>query len=99
MALQRAVGMSGRQLGREVLLEACGIGAIGGAGGALLGTLTGALITKSMEVQFAWRIDFQAPIALNLLALGLGVAIAALSGLLPSRLAVRAPIIESLRYE
>jgi putative ABC transport system permease protein len=99
MGLQRAVGMGGKQLRGSVLLEAAGIGAIGGAGGAILGVVSGFFMTKAMEAQFSWRVPYQAPWLLLGLSVLLGIAVAAASGIVPSRLAVRSSIIESLRYE
>lgn len=99
MGLQRALGMGGRQLSRSVFLEAAGIGLIGGIGGALLGTASGMLMLESMEAQFAWEVPYQAPFGLWGLAIAGGVVLACLVGLFPSRMATRASIIESLRYE
>lgn len=99
MGLQRAIGMGGRQLSRSVLLEAAGIGLIGGIGGAILGTASGMVMLESMEAQFAWEVPYQAPVGLWALAVIGGVALAAAVGVVPSRLATRASIIESLRYE
>ena len=99
MGLQRAIGMSGKQLGGTVLLEAAAIGLIGGLGGAVLGTGSGLVMTKAMEAQFAWRVPFQTPWLLIAVSVGLGVLVAAAAGAIPSRLAVRTRIIESLRYE
>jgi len=99
MGLQRAVGMSGKQLRGTVLLEAASIGVVGGIGGAVLGTASGFVMTKAMEAQFAWRVPFETPWVLIVASVGLGVVVAAAAGAVPSRLAGRAPIIESLRYE
>jgi len=99
MGLQRAIGMGRAQIGRSLFLETLGIGLIGGAGALIMGTATGLLMTKLMEAQYAWRIPYQAPAGLIALAIAAGVVIAVVAGALPSRMAVRAPIIESLRYE
>ena len=99
MGLQRALGMGNRQLQRSVLLEAAGIGIIGGIGGVILGTVSGILMLASMEFQFEWDIDFQLPIAMWVLGIVGGAALAAVVGLFPSRMASRTPIISSLRYE
>jgi putative ABC transport system permease protein len=99
MGLQRALGMSGAQLGRSVLLEAASIGVVGGAGGALLGTASGLLMTRAMEAQFAWQIAFRPPYALIAGALAGAIVLAAAAGLFPSRAAARSSIIHSLRYE
>jgi putative ABC transport system permease protein len=99
MGLQRALGMGRKQLFGSVLLEAAGIGLIGGIGGAILGTVSGMLMLKSMEAQFAWRVPFLLPVGAWLLAVAGGIVLAAVVGLVPSRLAARAQIIEALRYE
>ena len=99
MGLQRAIGMGTSQLGRTVLTEAAGIGIIGGVGGVLLGTVTAFFMTQAMEAEFSWRIAFQLPVLLSLVAVVGSVILAAGAGLLPSRMAVRTSIIESLRYE
>ena len=99
MGLERALGMSGRQLRRSVLVEASSIGIIGGVGGAILGTASGWLMTKAMEAQFAWQIMFQLPVMVGFAAIAGGMILAGLAGVLPSRTAVRTSIVESLRYE
>jgi putative ABC transport system permease protein len=99
MGLQRAIGMGGAQLGRTVLMEAGAIGVIGGVGGVVLGTVTAFFMTQAMEAEFSWRISFQLPVLLSAAALVGSIALAAAAGSLPSRMAVRTPIIESLRYE
>lgn len=99
MGLERAIGMGARQLGSTVLLEAAAIGVVGAVGGVLLGTITGFFMTQAMEAEFSWHIPFHLPLGLIAASLLGGVILAAAAGLLPSRLAVRTPIIESLRYE
>ncbi|MDQ3941318.1 MAG: ABC transporter permease [Actinomycetota bacterium] len=99
MGLERAIGMSGKQLARTVLLEAGAIGVIGGVGGAVLGTVSGYFMTQAMEAEFAWRVAFEVPWLLMAGSVALGIVGAAAAGFGPSKLAVRAPIIESLRYE
>ena len=99
MGLERALGMSARQLRRSVLIEASSIGIIGGGGAVILGTASGWLMTKAMEAQFAWQIVFQLPIVVGITAIAGGMILAGLAGVLPSRTAVRASIVESLRYE
>lgn len=99
MGLQRAIGMGSSQLGKTVLVEAAAIGIIGGIGGVLLGLVTAFFMTQAMEAEFSWRIAFQLPVLLSLVAVVGSVILAAAAGLLPSRMAVRTSIIESLRYE
>lgn len=98
-ALSRAVGMTSRELRRVVALEAGVLGLVGSAGAVLLGSVLGLLMTRIMEVQFSWSVTFREPWALVGLALAGGIAISIVAGALPSRLAARTPIVESLRYE
>ncbi len=97
--LQRALGMGRSQISRSLLLETTGIGIVGGVGALIMGTATGFLMTQLMEAQYAWVIPYSAPVALSALAIAAGIAIAVVAGLLPTRMAVRVPIIQSLRYE
>lgn len=99
MGLQRALGMGSRQLRGSVILEAAGIGIIGGIGGAVLGTIAGFMMMKSMEAQFQWDIQFQIPYLMWIAGIFGGAVLAALVGSGPSRGATRVSIIESLRYE
>ena len=99
MGLQRAIGMGSAQLRRTVLVEAAAIGLIGGIGGVILGGVTAFFMTQAMEAEFSWRIAFQLPVLLSSSAVLGSVVLAAGAGWLPSRMAVRTSIIESLRYE
>ena len=98
-ALSQAVGMTRRQLGKTVFLEAAGIGLIGSVGGVLFGTLFGSVMLVMMEQQFAWRVPFEPQWLLIGGAVVGGILLAASSALYPGRVAVRRPIVESLRYE
>nr|MBA2725331.1 ABC transporter permease [Actinomycetota bacterium] len=93
--LSRALGMSGGQLRQVVVLEAAGIGLIGGGGAALFGLVLGKVMTLIMETQFSWEITYRIPWTLMTGAVLGGIVIAALAGLPPGRMARRAPIIES----
>ena len=99
MGLERAIGMGGGQLGRTVLLEAAAIGLVGGVGGVVLGMITAFFMTQAMEAEFSWRIPYQLPVVLMVMSVLGSVVLSALAGFLPSRMAIRTPIIESLRYE
>ena len=91
MGLERAIGMGSSQLARTVLLEAAVIGAIGGAGGALLGAVTGFFMTQAMEAEFSWRIPYVLPILL---------ALASIAGVLaavgPARRAAKLDILDAI---
>jgi putative ABC transport system permease protein len=97
--LQQAVGMGRRQLGRTVLLEAAGIGIVGGVGAVVLGAGLGVLMLTSMNFLYAFDIPYRAPWELFGVALVAGTAIAAASAVYPRRLATRLHIVECLRYE
>ena len=99
IALQRAIGMGAAQVSRSLFLETGAIGVVGGAGALIMGTATGFMMTQLMEAQYAWRIPYQTPFLLVSLSVVAGIVIALIAGALPNRMAVRAPIIESLRYE
>jgi putative ABC transport system permease protein len=99
MGLQRAIGMARSQMSRSLLLETGAIGLIGGVGAIVMGTATGFLMTQLMEAQYAWRVPYQVPVGLIAVSVIAGIGIALAAGFLPTRLAVRVPIIESLRYE
>ncbi len=97
--LTRALGMKPSEVRRTVMIEAAVMGAVGSAGAALLGSILGLLMTRIMEVQFSWSVTFREPWALVGLACLGGVVISVLAGALPSRLAARTSIVDSLRYE
>ena len=97
--LQQAIGMGRRQLGRTVVLEAIGIGLVGGAGAIVLGSGLGVLMLLSMNFLYAFDIPYQPPWTLFAIAVAAGTAIAAFSAVYPRRLATRLRIVECLRYE
>ncbi|HEX2057296.1 MAG TPA: FtsX-like permease family protein [Actinomycetota bacterium] len=97
--LQQAIGMGRRQLGWTVVLEAAGIGIVGGAGAIVLGSGLGVLMLLSMNFLYAFDIPYQPPWELFAFALAAGTALAALSAVYPRRLATRLQIVECLRYE
>lgn len=97
--LQQAIGVGRRQLGRTVVLEAAGIGLVGGAGAVLLGTALGILMLLSMNFLYAFDIPYQPPWALFVIAVVAGTVMAAASAIYPRRVAARLSIVECLRYE
>lgn len=99
LGLQRAVGMARGQLGRSLLLEAGAIGIIGGTGAVLLGLAIGSLMLDDMSELFSFSIPYEVPWVLVGVAFVVGMGLAGLAGLYPTRTAVRTPIIEALRYE
>lgn len=97
--LQQAIGMGRRQLGRTVVLEAAGIGVVGGVGAVVLGSGLGVLMLVSMNFLYAFDIPYQPPWTLFVVAIAAGTVIAALSAVYPRRIATRLQIVECLRYE
>jgi putative ABC transport system permease protein len=97
--LQRALGMGRKDITRALTLEATAIGIVGGAGALIVGAGIGILMTRLMEAQYSWRVPFEPPLGLIVFAVIGATVISVLAGLLPTRLAVRTTIIESLRYE
>ncbi len=97
--LQRAVGMGARQLRRTVLLEAAGIGLLGGVAAIAIGLGIGFIMTRAMEIRFAWQVAFRPSPSLIVGSLAAGVALAALASIYPSHLATRIPIVRCLRFE
>ncbi|MDQ3645617.1 MAG: ABC transporter permease [Actinomycetota bacterium] len=99
LGLQQTLGMSRRQMAGSLLLEAGVIGIVGGAGATLLGLAIGFLMLQGMVTMYAFTIPFEPSWSLAAVAFTVGVVLAALAGLYPTRMAVKVPIIESLRYE
>ena len=99
LGLQQAMGMGRRQLVQSLLTEAAVIGAIGGLGAVLLGAGIGIMMLHGLAASYSFQVPFQPAWGLAAVALTVGVAIAALAGVYPTRRAARVPIIESLRYE
>jgi ABC-type lipoprotein release transport system permease subunit len=99
LALSRALGATRTQVGAVVLLEALGIGLVGGAAAMLAGVAIGVLMLTSMELRFSWTIDLQLQWALMGAVFAIGVAGALLAALLPAYSATRAPLAGSLRSE
>ena len=99
MAMLRAIGASGRQVKRSVLIEAGAVGIVGSAAGLLAGVGV-ARALRALMSQFG--IDLPAGstvISPNAMAIsfGVGVAVTVLSAWLPARRAARIAPIAALR--
>jgi len=97
--LQQAIGMAPRQVGRLVLTEAAAIGIVGSAGALLLGVILGTFMLRTMDLLYAWSVPLALPWGLIGAAIVAGGGLGALTALQPRGIAMRTPIIESLRYE
>lgn len=99
MALLRAIGASGRQVERSVLIEAAIVGVLASAAGLAAGVGVAMGLTKLMS-QFGIEIP-DGPMAISTTALalsfGLGVAVTTLSAWLPARRAAKIAPIDAMR--
>ena len=94
----RAAGMTGRQVGRMVVLEAAILGLSGAILGIVIGAIVGAvMLLVSRTAGFAPPVDL--PWAAMGLSLVLGVAAATLAAYYPARIASRLPIVRAVRFE
>ncbi len=98
--LLRAVGMARGQVFRMVLLESLAQGAVSIVLGLLAGSWLAYLwIRFGLEDTLGWTIHFYFPVSTVLRAAVLGLLVAWLAGLLPSRRAANLQIREALTYE
>ena len=99
MALLRAIGASGRQVERSVLIEAAIVGVLASAAGLAAGVGVAMGLTKLMS-QFGIEIP-DGPMAISTSALALsfavGVAVTTLSAWLPARRAAKIAPIDAMR--
>lgn len=99
LALQRALGMSRRQISRSLALEATTIGVIGALGGTAVGLGLTAAVLPALARQVAITLHYTVPWTLVATATVLGVVVAVTATYHPRRIARRVPIIEGLRFE
>ena len=88
---RRALGARARDIARQFLAEALGIGVVGSAAGIVLGLLLGNLVALSLDGHFAVPWGWLAA------ALFLAAAVSLSSGLLPARRAAALSPIDALR--
>ncbi|MDQ6794842.1 MAG: FtsX-like permease family protein, partial [Chloroflexota bacterium] len=93
----RAAGMTRRQVGRMVVVEAGVLGLVG----AVLGVFTGLAVGALMVVLAGGAIELPAdvPWSTVALSLGLGVALSMLAAWYPARLAARLSIVRAVQFE
>jgi putative ABC transport system permease protein len=99
LGLQRALGMTRRQLTRSLALEALAIGLIGSAAGALMGLGLGSVLTQAMATLSNTHLPHPIPWTALVANIALGVGVSTLASQYPRRNARRQSIIDSLRYE
>lgn len=99
LALQRMLGMTGRQQAGTVVLEAVAMSAIGAALAVGLGLALGALMTIGIQNQLAWNVAFHPAIGATVMAMLVAVAIGAAAACYPSWLATRPPLMKLLRAD
>ena len=101
IGLMKALGMSGRDIGKLFRYEAAWVGLLGGligVGLASLVTLLNPVITSALKLSPGTNLLVINPLHIGLLVIGL-VAMAVISGWLPSRKATKLDPIEALRTE
>ena len=101
IGLMKALGMSGRDIGKLFRYEAAWVGLLGGligVGLASLVTLLNPVIASALKLSAGTNLLVINPLHIGLLVIGL-VAMAVISGWLPSRKATKLDPIEALRTE
>ena len=101
IGLMKALGMRGRDIGKLFRYEAAWVGLLGGligVGLASLVTLLNPVITSALKLGAGTNLLVINPLQIGLLVFGL-VAMAVISGWLPSRKATKLDPIEALRTE
>lgn len=98
-ALQRTLGMTRRQIGRSLALEALAVGLIGAIGAAIAGLGLGHFTARLLASQLATTLPGTIPWTWLAVSTVLGVAIATGATYHPRRTAERATIIETLRFD
>ncbi|RKV92047.1 MAG: FtsX-like permease family protein, partial [Candidatus Saccharimonas sp.] len=101
IGLMKALGMRGRDIGKLFRYEAAWVGLLGGligVGLASLVTLLNPVIASALKLGVGTNLLVINPLQIGLLVIGL-VAMAVISGWLPSRKATKLDPIEALRTE
>lgn len=99
VALQRTLGMSRRQVGRSLGVEATAIGVIGAVGAIATGLVLGALMCIAFGAAAVTDIPIRIPWSLLPPVAFLGILIAVTASAQPRRSAGRLPIVAALRTD
>jgi putative ABC transport system permease protein len=96
----RAIGADEPRIGRAIRLEALVIGLSGAVLGTLLGIVTSLLwVRVNFRILIGYILDFHFPALTAIWCMVLAGAVAVIAGQLAARRALRAPVLDSLRYE
>jgi putative ABC transport system permease protein len=96
----RAIGMSRSQLAGLILMESILQGGLGGVAAALIGAyLSWAYLVGSLSRTMGFVLGYTFPWAAVMVAVLLGLAVAAIAGWLPARRATKLEITETLAHE
>lgn len=99
LAMMRAIGFRRRSVLLSMLFESVLLGATGGVLGALAASFMGFVKIRTLNFQtFAEvRFGFEPTLGILLAALGFGIAMGTIGGILPALRAARLPILEATR--
>jgi putative ABC transport system permease protein len=90
IAMIRTVGVPARHIVRSVILECSALGAIGGLGGLVFGTMLGAqFILVALVLITGWRMPFTAPVVPVVTSVLIAICVSAIAGYVPARAAAR----------
>ena len=100
LALLRVTGMSVAQLRLMIVLESSLLGIASSVVGIVMGYILSLVLIYVINKQsFGWTIEFHTPVAIIASSMAITFAAAALSGLVPARLAQRIRLSEALKSE
>jgi putative ABC transport system permease protein len=99
-ALLRAAGATRAQVARAVVGESAGVGALGLAGGLVIGAVLAVIwVRVNFTHQLGWEIDFHFAAWSIPAAAAAALLVSVPAGLLPARRIARLPVLEALRTE
>lgn len=100
LALLHVSGVSARELRTMLVLESTLLGLASTVAGAVMGYILSIILIYVINKQsFGWTIEFHTPVTLIAASLAITFAAAALSGLIPARLASRVDIAAAIKME